>query len=141
MLETHRYVNIPVPNNEGRGKMNPIIRKTFGGLSKDYLFRQFFFAILMGALFMWVGWNGKDANLYQRIWLTAFTLVCTLLYPYSRYVYESVVGFIMGDNVFFANAFWMMAMKFFTMMVCFFFSYVIAPFGLIYLYYYHSKPR
>jgi hypothetical protein len=33
--------------------------------------------------------------------LIIFGLVSTLLYPYSRFVYEKVIGFIFGENVFF----------------------------------------
>jgi hypothetical protein len=45
-------------------------------------------------------------------------VVNTLLYPYSRFVYESVMGFIMGQNVFFVNAVLMLAVKVVTMVIC-----------------------
>ncbi|WVV47296.1 hypothetical protein THH46_21410 [Pseudomonas sp. NA13] len=32
--------------------------------------------------------------------LIVLAIINTLLYPYSRFVYESVVGYIMGNNVF-----------------------------------------
>lgn len=68
-----------------------------------------------------------------------FFLVSTLLYPYSRFVYESIAGFIMGKNVFFVNAIVMMMAKIFTMVMCWAAAIIIAPIGLLYLYIHHSK--
>ena len=65
--------------------------------------------------------------------------VSTFLYPYSRFVYESVVGFLMGENVFYFNAFVMLFAKLFTMLMCWSFAIVVAPIGLAYLYFHHSK--
>jgi hypothetical protein len=73
--------------------------------------------------------------------MAAFALTNTLLYPYSRFVYESVTGFIMGENVFFMNAMFLLVMKFFTMAACWFLAMVIAPVGLIYLYFHHSRTK
>ncbi len=63
----------------------------------------------------------------------------TLLYPYARFVYESVVDFIPGNNVFFVNAVLMMSIKLVTMMLCWGAAIVVAPVGLAYLYHHHSK--
>jgi hypothetical protein len=70
---------------------------------------------------------------------TSLAVVSTLLYPYARFVYESVVGFIMGENVFFVNALLMLGAKIITMFVCWFLAIFIAPLGLLYLYWYHSR--
>ena len=66
-------------------------------------------------------------------------LINTVLYPYSRFVYESVVGFIMGNNIFITNAVMLLAAKLFTMALCWGAAIFIAPVGLAYLYYQHSK--
>ena len=66
-------------------------------------------------------------------------VINTLLYPYSRFVYETVMGFLMGDNVFFGSAFVMMGVKFFTMLLCWMFAIFIAPVGFLYLYFHHTK--
>lgn len=63
----------------------------------------------------------------------------TFLYPYSRFVYESIVDFIIGNNTFFANAIFMMFVKMTTMLLCFLLAIIIAPIGLLYLYFYHSR--
>ncbi|MGF1806121.1 hypothetical protein L4C31_12810 [Aliivibrio sifiae] len=79
--------------------MNTIIQKTLGGLSKQYYIRQFLFGLIFPAIFFFIfsqeGENGMPMN------LIFLCIVNSLLYPYSRFVYESVVDYILGDTVLF----------------------------------------
>lgn len=117
--------------------MNTILVKTFGGLSKKYYIRQFFFAALMAVLFFWIGSTANKTHPENSMpwWL----LVCVPLYPYSRFVYESIIEFIVGDNVFFVNAIMMVIVKIVTMIACLMLAPLIAPIGLAYLYFHHSR--
>lgn len=65
-------------------------------------------------------------------------ILSQILYPYSRFVYHSITDFIFGNNMFIVNAFLMLILKF-LMMICWFFAIFIAPIGLLYLYYHHTK--
>lgn len=116
--------------------MHPVIRKTFGGLSVAYYVRQFIFGLLF-PVFIFIMTNDGKHPLHLPMIL--MLVVNTLLYPYSRFVYESVMHFIMGNNVFFVNAIMMLAFKFVTMSICWVLAIFIAPIGLAYLYYHHSK--
>ena len=116
--------------------MHPVIQKTLGGLSKQYYFRQFIFGLVIAALIFFMSTQGGRS---MPIGMLLFTIVSTLLYPYSRFVYESIVGFVMGENIFFVNAIFMLATKFFTMAMCWVFAIFVAPIGFAYLYYHHSK--
>ena len=118
--------------------MHPIIEKTFGGLSTQYYFRQFVFGLAMSALVVFLAIRGPEGITTGQI---LFVAANTFLYPYSRFVYESIVGFIVGDNVLFGCALVFFAVKFFTMMLCWAFAIFIAPLGLAYLYYHHSKEQ
>ncbi|MGF1803792.1 hypothetical protein L4C31_00885 [Aliivibrio sifiae] len=117
--------------------MNTIIQKTLGGLSKQYYIRQFLFGLIFPAIFFFIfsqeGLNGMPMN------LIFLCIVNSLLYPYSRFVYESVVGYILGDTVLFGNVFLMVAMKYITMGICWSAAIFVAPIGLVYLYFYHTK--
>jgi len=118
--------------------MHPIIAKTFGGLSAQYYVRNFLFGLIFPAFIVFMmsrGNNGMTGG------MAALLLVNTLLYPYARFVYESVVGFILGSNTFFVNAVLMLFVKAITMLLCWAFAIFIAPIGLAYLYYHHSKAR
>lgn len=120
------------------------ISKTFGGLNKSYYFRHFFFGliifILLEAMFIKVGGGAKKNILDGGFWaISGICLLFLFLYPYSRFVYESIVNYIVGDNVFIVNTFLLLTIKVITIFLCFIFSWAIAPIGLIYLYFYYSR--
>jgi len=116
--------------------MHPIIAKTFGGLTREYYIRQFLFGLIFPAMLFIVQSYGTQAIPISMIIL--FAINC-LLYPYSRFVYESVVRFVMGENIFILNASLMLFIKLMTMAMCWSAAILIAPIGLAYLYYHHSK--
>ena len=116
--------------------MHPIIQKTFGGLSKAYYFRQFIFGIILSVIIYFLMTKGN-----RHIEFTMFFLLIinAILYPYSRFIYETVIGFIMGNNTFIVNSILFFLIKFLTMLLCWLFAIFIAPVGLAYLYFYHSR--
>ncbi len=116
--------------------MHPVIAKTFGGLSTQYYVRNFLFGLIFPALILFQLSHGPSG---LRIGTIIICIVSSLLYPYARFVYESIVGYIMGNNVFFVNAIIMLFVKVITMALCWCFAIFIAPIGLGYLYYHHSK--
>ncbi len=123
--------------------MNKILSKTFGGLSKEYYFRNFIFGLIFPAIFYFAfsevetASNSKAAAI--KFGFVIYIIINTFLYPYSRFVYEKVMEFIFGNNVFFVNAMLLLITKFITMYLCWGLSLFIAPIGLVYLYFYHSK--
>ena len=118
--------------------MHPVIKKTFAGLSPQYYFRQFFFGLVFLVLYCFMASQGKHTI---PIGMIILIVVDTLLYPYSRFVYESIINFIIGDNVFTVNAILMLFVKWITMAFCWGFAIFVAPIGLIYLYILHSKAK
>ena len=116
--------------------MNLVLRKTFGGLETPYFLRHLFFGILIGSLPVYVFLQD-----FQQIdiELAIIPLLNTFLYPYSRFIYETIVDFIVGDNSFFVDGFWFLIAKLFTMVLCWSSAILIAPIGLIYLYIYHTR--
>ncbi|GHU11387.1 hypothetical protein AGMMS50225_16790 [Betaproteobacteria bacterium] len=123
--------------------MHPVLLKTFGGLSRAYYFRNFVFGLIFPAFFIFIKSQSGSGELSGDSGLP-FTfigvmVISSFLYPYARFVYESIVGFIMGENVFFVNAGFMLVVKMLTMFLCWGFSIFIAPLGLAWLYYHHTK--
>lgn len=116
--------------------MRQIFAMTFGGLTPSYYGRQLFFGSLFAAFFIYMKSRAPHGIDFATV---ALSVVSTLLYPYSRFVYESVIGFIMGHNVFYVNALLMLLVKFMTILICWLLAIVIAPVGLLYLYWYHSR--
>lgn len=119
--------------------MHAIFMKTFGGLSRPYYIRHFIFGLIFPTIFLLT--HGHNGNPFMAAPATLGLLAAnSILYPYSRFVYESVTGYIIGRNVFFISAPMMLFAKFMTMLLCWAFAIFIAPIGLLYLYIHHSRP-
>jgi len=116
------------------------IQKSFGGLSRQYYIRQFLFSLIFPAIFFFVISQAENYQGVPPSLIVMFAINC-LLYPYSRYVYESVVNYILGDNVLFGSVFIVVIAKYITMAICYMFAMFIAPIGLIYLFFYHNKNK
>lgn len=124
-------------------KVQNVLRKTFGGLKREYLIRQYFFAIMFAvAITMFLTWAEQEATKDPDAGMTwtfyFFLVVDTILYPYSRWVYETVLGFILGRNLFIAPLDTFFLVKLFTMAICFGLAIWIAPIGLMVIYIYHT---
>ncbi len=112
--------------------INPILRKTFGGLSLDYYFRHLIFSLFLTILFIFL------VEEYS-IELFAFSFFNTFLYPYSRFAYRSSINHLSGNQGLIINPFLILVIKFFTMLLCWSLALFIAPMGLLFLFLYHTQ--
>ncbi len=116
--------------------MREFLSLTFGGLTAKYYFRQLFFGIIVFAFMMYVmTYAGRATD----FWYVTYSVLCTLLYPYARFAYETVVDFIIGDNIIITNFILKMIIKFISMVLCWYMAIIIAPFGLLFVYYCNRK--
>jgi hypothetical protein len=104
------------------------------GLSIPYFFRQLFFGAMIGALTL-VKQNTKTLQFSDPNFVT---IGATLLYPYSRFLYEEVMRLILGNNVFVIPILIALPSKMLTMVLCWFFSIVLAPIAWIYIFLYRQ---
>lgn len=112
---------------------SPLWQKTFGGLTKAYYVRQFILAAVMAAALLWLPLGtDNEITVGFALWL----IVNTVLYPYSRFVYETVTDFILGNNVFILPTVVLLPWKLVTMLLCFAFAIFVAPVGLAGIYIY-----
>ena len=116
--------------------MAGFFRKTLGGLSQAYLIRQYIFGIIIGGPLIWLMLASQNPHKVANV--TAF-IIFTLLYPYSRFVYESCIEYITGRNVFAFPVGIFLFVKMMTMLMCWALAIFIAPLGLLFLYFYHSR--
>lgn len=119
--------------------MSNFFLKTFGGLSKEYLFRQYFFGLVIFGFFFMLATTNPMASSQDKTILIVMGSISLILYPYAHFVYDSVLGFIMGNNEFFVSSIALLIWKIFRMALIFSFSIFIAPIGLAYLYFHHSR--
>lgn len=122
-----------------------ILRKTVGGLSREYYWRHFLIAaalVVLPILTMFYMVGAKELGFSyqpQMIVVVVLVVLMLLVYPYSRFVYDSLAGFLMGDSVYLINPVLLLFWRLFVFFICMQFSFVLAPAGMIYLYYYHTK--
>ena len=119
--------------------MKKTIVNVFKGLTPQYYFRQLFFGALIFGLFIFLFTQTGSKHHNNSYGLLIIGIINTILYPYSRFAYERVIGFIMGDNVFFVNAIFMLIAKFITIYFCWGLAIFIAPVGLLFIYFYQKK--
>jgi hypothetical protein len=116
--------------------MHSVLARSFGGLAPRYYIRQLLFGLFFPVFLLLMHGKGVFALPVQ---VEVFIAVNTLLYPYSRFVYESVAGYIVGDNVFVFPATMFGTVKIFTMLFCWVFAIVVAPIGLVWLYFHNGR--
>jgi len=121
--------------------MHPILAKTLGGLSPAYYFRQLIFGIAFCAFMLLPGFLGSKEGITIPAVILVYYLLCTALYPYARFVYEGIAGFIMGNTVIAMPLPVMLIWKLLTMGLCWAGAVFIAPIGLAYLYWHHSRQQ
>lgn len=107
----------------------------FKGLTTAYYFRQLFFGGLLGVFFIYLSFQSESIQ-YERV---LFYVLCTLLYPYSRFAYETILDFLLGNNVFIHNIVVFLIWKIITIVLCWALSIFIAPIGLLFIYFYQKK--
>jgi len=81
----------------------------------------------------------SQADMHDFTQMAIFAIVSTLLYPYSRFAYEEIVGFLLGRNLFLINSIIYLLAKVMTMIICWALAIFIFPLGLLFIYYYQKQ--
>ncbi|MGY3902622.1 MULTISPECIES: hypothetical protein [Aeromonas] len=118
--------------------MKTILAKTFGGLDKAYYFRQLFFGALLPAFIIFMTIQNPTAK-PMPVSAMFYLGLNTLLYPYSKFVWDSVTDFLMGNTVITLALPLFLLVKLFTIVICWGLAIFISPIGLAWLWWHHSK--
>ncbi|TOG32923.1 hypothetical protein CGJ03_23855 [Vibrio parahaemolyticus] len=112
--------------------MKQAILKAFGGLDKSYLLRQYVIGIFVCVVYAFIVRKyGQGLGLYTMLTFA----INTLLYPYSRYLFESLVKFIFGNTHFDKGSSILIILKLLSIVFCWSAAVFIAPFGLLYIHF------
>lgn len=116
--------------------MKSFIDKTVGGLSPVYYIRHFLFVLIIPAVLIYAhrhaGGKGVDPKEYGFF-------VNTLLYPYARFLYERITSYIIGNNIFITTPLALLFRKAVSMVICWCLAIVMAPAGMLCLWYLHTR--
>lgn len=116
--------------------MNLIIMCLFGGFICFYYICNFFFSLIFFMVFIFIFSFGKESffgGLF--VFVLIFMVVSCFFYFYFWFVYESVVNYIVGCNMFFVNVVLMLVVKFMIMFLCWYLVIFIVLFGLVYFFF------
>ena len=113
------------------------IIQLFKGLTATYYIRQMLYGILIFSIFTYILFLFPDINYI----LLVIYIINTLLYPFSRFAYEIIIEYIIGNNIIFANIILFSLVKFTTMLLCWVFAIFITPIGLIIIYFHQNKGK
>lgn len=91
--------------------MSNILRKTFGGLTRAYYMRQLFFGACVAAFVLAIGYGHVEQPGGHMLFLVVMSVVNTVLYPYARFAYVSVVSCIMGETMIISSMMFAMIWK------------------------------
>lgn len=116
-------------------------KKTFGGLTRAFYWRQFIFGLFIYGLFLYSVTQDNLLSFEYKVGMVVIATVMQFLYPYTRFVYHSITDFLLGDNVHIINVVILLMFRIFMAVLCWYFSPFIAPLGLAYLYFYHSRRK
>lgn len=123
-----------------------IVAFAFKGLQPSYYWRHFVLGsivpIIIVGLNAYVGFTNPEISTGTAIIgilsYIAGALFLLILYPFSRFAYESIVDFIMGNNVIISNGLLFLTYKYISYAILLCFSFVIAPIGMIILFFYNK---
>lgn len=121
-----------------------IVRRTIGSLSPQYVIRAYVIAFALFAFFAWmraqqdpnaqgaIATGGYDASDYGTL---AVLFVGSLLFPFTKLVWDELRDLALGENFVLINAVVMLIAKIFINFMLWFGSIFVAPLGLLYLWY------
>lgn len=107
---------------------------TIFGLKLSYYIRNALFSCIFVAI---IYYSGKMKVDFVEYGLGSVGL--SLLYPYSRWLYEQAIGYITGENTFITSSLLFLFFKLVSMAFCWVFAWAIAPISLIVLYIHHNN--
>ncbi|NSS75683.1 hypothetical protein HRG30_07575 [Enterococcus faecalis] len=113
----------------GGNGMFRFVRTVFTSLHPSYLIRQYVFSGIVTAFFYFLSPGTAPTSFYVFLGLNF------ILYPFAMFVYDSTVSLLMGENVWITSGIFSLIWGFIKIMLIYFFSVLIAPVGILILYF------
>ncbi len=112
------------------------IKRIFGAVQPRYLIRAYVLSAAFMALMVWMMFSTGGAQpLHDRAATLAVFGVGSLLFPFSKLVWDEIKRVMMDETVFFMNAIILMVLKLIVNLFLWGFSIFIAPVGILYLWF------
>lgn len=106
--------------------MKHFISTVFKGVSPSYIGKQYLSGLVLYIVIL----------RFQPINISFPLLTLSLiLYPFAMVVYDSIMDLLIGDTTFISSVFFVAIFKIIRTIIIFSCSILIAPFGILYLYF------
>lgn len=121
--------------------ISSIFKNSFLGLRKEYFIRNFVIGMIFSIL-VWVMIDTLEARathhkpFWDIVFVKAFFVLNGFLYPYAKFLYDSFWDLLIGDKIYVHSInIFTIWFQLFTRVICWGFSWILAPIGLIILYF------
>lgn len=111
--------------------MYSMLERTFHGLSREYYVRQFLFGLIIPSVIVRVF---IEYPTHLPFWMICLLVVNSLLYPYARFAFDCIAGFLFGRMVVAVPLLVLLVAKAGIMALCWGCAIFIAPVTLACLY-------
>lgn len=110
------------------------VRRIFAGMNGTYLVRAYVIGLLFLAL-MALGYFGSDADRAMPARMIAVGLINTLLFPFSKLIWDELKSFLLGQTVVVGNVGVVFLGKLFINALLWALAVFVAPLGVAYLWF------
>lgn len=110
--------------------------RTVGALQPAYVVRAYVIGFALLALVAWVRLHAPSNHGRTDTYVSlGYLFVCSLLFPFAKFVWDELRDVALGGNVFFINGLIALILKVFINGLLWAFAVFIAPIGLLYLWF------
>jgi hypothetical protein len=115
-------------------------RRIFSGLHPSYIIRSYLIGLVFFGMIAAVAASSKEqAGL--PLGMIAISVLNTLLFPFSKLVWDELRNLALGNNVIIMNAIFLFMLKWLINTLLWGFAIVVAPAGILYLWYRTREPQ
>ncbi|KAB0537746.1 MULTISPECIES: hypothetical protein [Pseudochrobactrum] len=109
-----------------------MLGRILNGVERTYLIRAWLIGACFFALMVTVALQAKNGAQFAPLFYFA---ICTLMFPFSKLVWDELKNLVMGQNIFLMNALILMMLKLFINALLWAFAPFIAIIGIGYIWY------
>jgi len=108
------------------------LRRIFGSVDRAYLIRAYIISFAIFAFYAAIFSRGTH-TIYPSAW--AFLIVNTILFPFSKLVWDEIMSLLLGRNMFILPAIFLMFAKLIINVALWAGAIFVAPLGILWLWY------
>ncbi|MDY5051343.1 MAG: hypothetical protein SPF17_07955 [Candidatus Mucispirillum faecigallinarum] len=118
--------------------MLKFIKDTFSSLTISFLIKNYFFGIIIYAIFMYPIFD-KSINETIAYDSVIFFTINLILYPFATLIWEELRNMFLGNTMFITQIHVLFIVKIVIKFMVFLMSIIIGPLGILYLWYVRNK--